>query len=140
MTQAGPACSSLFRDLSRARLEGTALLLVDDVHAAPLRRGRRFPAPPAARRAGLRDGLEGRIDVPGRELRGPAHGAGSRSVTLTRGPRGVRRGLGQTPISTTLRAMPANSCASTLSAASTCVEPSSKTIWTVSSAGTLLLR
>ncbi len=66
------------------RVEGEPLLVVDDLDAAPLRRGRRVPAPPATRRTGLRDELPGRRDIAGGELRRAAHGASARLRTPER--------------------------------------------------------
>src|SRR5262245_5714636 len=67
----GPAAGVL-HDLSTARVARRALLMVDDLDAAPLPRARRLPAPAAALRAGIRRQLARFGDEPGGELRGPA--------------------------------------------------------------------
>src|SRR5262249_31784124 len=67
--QRGPAARGL-RDLSKTRVARRALLVVDDVDAAPLSRTRRLPAPAAAFRAGIRSQLARGGGKPGGELRG----------------------------------------------------------------------
>ena len=62
----------VFRHLPAARLEGAAVLLVDDLDAAPLPRAQPVRRPGAARRARLRHQLPRRIDRARRELRRPA--------------------------------------------------------------------
>jgi p-hydroxybenzoate 3-monooxygenase len=62
----------LQRDLPQARLEGAALLLVDDLDAPPLQRRRPLRASRAGRRARLPRSLRGRADGAGRAIRGTA--------------------------------------------------------------------
>ena len=64
----------LFRDLPAPRLEGAALLLVHDIHAAPLSRPQRVRGAGAAGGARLRHVLTGRRDVARRELHGTPPG------------------------------------------------------------------
>ena len=78
------AAGSLLLDLPSPRVEGEPVLLVDDLHAAPLPPRRRLPLPPAARRVGLRNVLAGRLDLPGGELRRPADGVARRAGNVGR--------------------------------------------------------
>ena len=78
----------LQRHLPAARVEGAALLVVDDLDAAPPPRRRPVPARAPAGRARLRHGLDRRRDLARRELRRPAPRA-----AVARGPR--QPGLGR---------------------------------------------
>ncbi len=63
------AARRLFETLPAARLEGAAIFLVDDFHAAPIQHGQRLrPAAPASR-ARLRDQFAGGAQYAGRKLR-----------------------------------------------------------------------
>jgi 4-hydroxybenzoate 3-monooxygenase len=65
-----------------ARLEGYALLLVDDLDAAHLPRRRRVPAPSSVGRARLRDRLARRVHGACGELRGAAHRISPRFASI----------------------------------------------------------
>src|SRR5690606_18884149 len=85
----------LLRHLSAAHLESAALLLVDDLDAAPFPRTQPVRGPAPARGAGLRHELARRLDRARRELRRPA-------VRLTSLPRSRNR-LGRCPCCTACR-------------------------------------